>query len=76
MEMIVSRVETKGRQDYPQWSDLYKILFSQDGENWMTYQEPFGTEKVRISHLLLDILSHIILCNTYLVSHPSNQNVF
>ena len=44
--MTVLKVETKGREDYPQWSGSYKLMFSIDGETWETYQDPYGTDKV------------------------------
>ncbi|ELU01346.1 hypothetical protein CAPTEDRAFT_139889, partial [Capitella teleta] len=44
--MTVQKIKTKGREDYPQWTTSYKVQFSQDGENWLSYQEPYGTFKV------------------------------
>lgn len=45
--MTVQKVKTKGRADHASWVVKYKVLFSFDGTNWRTYQEPYGTDKVR-----------------------------
>ena len=44
--MTVRKIKTKGRADAAQWTKSYKAMFSRDGENWHTYQDPYGTEKV------------------------------
>ena len=44
--MAIYAVQTKGRQDYPQWIDSYKLLYAETIDTWDTYQEPYGTDKV------------------------------
>ncbi|ELT93510.1 hypothetical protein CAPTEDRAFT_77234, partial [Capitella teleta] len=46
--MLVQKVKTKGRDDYTQWVESYLLLFGLDGQQWETYQEPFGTDKVLV----------------------------
>lgn len=44
--MTLYAVQTKGREDYPQWITKYKLLYSNDVNVWESYQEPYGTDKV------------------------------
>ncbi|ELT87524.1 hypothetical protein CAPTEDRAFT_92663, partial [Capitella teleta] len=44
--MNVQKVQTKGRDDFPQWTESYMLLFSEDGEQWEAYEEVYGTAKL------------------------------
>jgi len=44
--MAIYGVQTKGRQDYPQWITSYKVMYAETMDMWETYQEPYGTDKV------------------------------
>ncbi|XP_048577077.1 lactadherin [Nematostella vectensis] len=43
--VVVTRVATQGRRDYPQWVKTYKIKYSIDFTTWQAFQEN-GGEKV------------------------------
>jgi len=44
--MAIYAIQTKGRQDYPQWSGTYKLLYAEVSGAFETYQEPYGSEKI------------------------------
>ena len=44
-KMVVTKIATNGRPNYPQWVTSYKISFSQDAVLWDFYKEN-GEEKV------------------------------
>lgn len=35
----ITRFETQGRQDWPQWVTSYKLAYAEEGSSFQTYQE-------------------------------------
>jgi len=45
--MAIYAVQTKGRQDYPQYTNSYKLQYAEiSGAPFETYQEPYGVDKI------------------------------
>ena len=47
----VSRVATQGKNGYDQWVTMYKIRYSNDGENFWVYKEP-GTSLAKVTTVM------------------------
>ena len=45
----ITAVQTQGRQDYIQWVEEFRIMYSNDGKRWNSYKNSDGKVQVRAS---------------------------
>jgi len=71
ISMAIYAVQTKGRQDYPQWTSSYKLQYAEIAGQWETYQEPYGVaDKIFFANNDMDTMAtNYLAANVYNVKY-------